>query len=249
LTRDGELSEFQPLTAPWRISSIPRTTRPTPEARHQDTLPTGNSRQHRSHRLFDSGVVKMTGVLADAGCYDALRKMGMNTFLEAHAALIVRLARRVARPPTHPEDIAQEAIASLLRWHREKGFDPEKIGNAEAYLRVVVRNTAAQAARRFRGEVPAPDRGSHATQADETRPPDYSIRFADEALHARALLEQLKQRLRPREAVVLALLIEDEMSPDQVAQSLGMTMNNLYQIRHRIRAAARELLDASAQGV
>jgi RNA polymerase sigma factor (sigma-70 family) len=167
----------------------------------------------------------------------------VNLFLEMHAALVLRLARKLARPPLSAEDVAQEAASSLLRWHRQGAFEPEKVENVEAYLRVVVRNVASREARRVRELSPALDRNVGGLSPEQ---PAYQAAFGEEELEARALLERLKASLRPRDALVFALLVEDGLTMDEVAETLGTTMNNVYQIRHRIRSRARELLDGSS---
>ncbi len=175
---------------------------------------------------------------------------GINGFLELHAALIRRLARKVARPPVHSDDVAQEVMAALLRWYQQGAFEPEKLQNPEAYLRVVVRNAVAREARRVRAESPT-RRGDAGEQSEDiagfAAPPAYQATFADQALEARALFERLKASLAPRDSLVFALLVEDGLSLDQVAATLGTTMNNVYQIQHRIRSRARELLDAERE--
>lgn len=177
---------------------------------------------------------------------------GINSFLELHVALIRRLAQRVARPPLNSDDIAQDVLAALLRWHRQGAFQPEKIENPEAYLRVVIRNAAAREARRARTEAPT-------QQADTgelvdallgaAAPPHCESTYADQAIEARALLERLKASLPARDAVAFALLVEDGLTVEQVATSLGTTPNNVYQMRHRIRSRAREMLDAVRESV
>jgi len=168
----------------------------------------------------------------------------INSFLELHVALIRRLAQKSARPPIHSDDVAQEVVTALLRWHQQGAFEPDKLENPEAYLRVVIRNAAAREARRVRAESPA--RGELVDDwGSAGAPPDYQATFADQALEARTLLERLKASLAPRDALAFALLVEDGMSVEQVALSLGTTSNNVYQIRHRIRSRARELLDAA----
>lgn len=177
-------------------------------------------------------------------------EQSINSFIELHAALIQRLARKATRPPLLSDDVAQEVMAALLRWHRNGAFAPEKVENPEAYLRVVIRNAVSRAARRARVESPAQPREPKELEGDlsaGSSPPPYQSTFADQALEARALLDRLKASLAPRDALAFALLVEDEMTVDQVAASLGTTPNNIYQIRHRIRCRARELLDASRE--
>jgi DNA-directed RNA polymerase specialized sigma24 family protein len=60
--------------------------------------------------------------------------------------------------------------------------------------------------------------------------------------NARRTLRALKSALHPRDAMVCALLLEEGLDIREVADHLGCTRNNVYQIRHRILAAARRVL-------
>jgi RNA polymerase sigma factor (sigma-70 family) len=145
------------------------------------------------------------------------------------------------------EDVAQEVIVALLRLAKDGTIDPERIENVEAYLRFVVRRALASAhKRRALLETLAEDGdlGSIAEDAarldsDPNPSPEERTR---RALDARRLLEALKASLRPRDALAFALLVEDGLDPAEVAQRLQTSINNVYQMRHRILVAARQLL-------
>ena len=170
-------------------------------------------------------------------------------FLDDHAALILRLARGVVRDQGEavaPDDVAQEVIVALLKMHAAGTFDPARIENPEAYLRVVVRNAASRARRRRSAERVGRERDLGETaDANEDFSPE-SIASPEDvarrALDARRTLEALKLELRPRDALVLALLVEEGLTIDEVAERLGTTLNNVYQMRHRILTAAREIV-------
>ena len=161
----------------------------------------------------------------------------MRAFLQMHAPLIWRLARSSVRVPSDAGDIAQEVMASLLKQHALGRFDPNTIENAESYLRVVVRNAVrAAGARATRdhgaGEEPLANIPAMAKTPEEA---------TREAIDERRFLERLKERLRPRDALAFAMLIEDGLDIDAIATAMGTTTNNVYQMRHRILAASRAL--------
>jgi RNA polymerase sigma factor (sigma-70 family) len=175
---------------------------------------------------------------------------GVRAFLDAHAALILQLARGMVREQGEaagPEDVAQEVTVALLKMHAAGTFDPARVENPEAYLRVVVRN-AAHRSRRRRSVVERVghdgDTGEMAEEGERLAPesvpsPEDTTR---RALDARHTLEALKRELRPRDALVLALLVEEGLGIEEVAERLGTTLNNVYQMRHRILTAARGIL-------
>ena len=120
-----------------------------------------------------------------------------------------------------------------------------RIENVEAYLRVVVRNAAHRARAKGKrggelardGEIEAAADRSEVLDADRPLNPEEMTQRANDA---RKRLDAVKARLRPRDAVAFALLVEDGLSIEEVAKSLGTTANNVYQMRHRILAVVQE---------
>lgn len=167
----------------------------------------------------------------------------MRAFLEAHAPLILRLARTYApRGGADPRDVAQNVMLALIRWNNSGSFKPDTLESPEAYLRVVVRNAALRSARK-RGvgeQVSAEGDIESISDAHADRPPTPE-ELTREAIDKRRWLEQIKAKLRPRDAVAFSLLVEDGLAIEDVAKALGTTPNNVYQMRHRILTAVREL--------
>ena len=168
----------------------------------------------------------------------------MDAFIEAHAALILRLARSFAKTgdPVDPHDVAQDVLVALLHVERAGSFKPARLQSIEGYLRVVVRNAMHRArARGARSGRPGLERDvAECTELAAAMPSPEDV--TEGALDARRRLEAIKERLRPRDAMVFAMLVEDGMSLEEVTRALKTTPNNVYQIRHRILNVARELL-------
>jgi RNA polymerase sigma factor (sigma-70 family) len=166
----------------------------------------------------------------------------VHVFLSAHGALIHRLACELVRRGDgrhYALDVEQEVLTALLLLSRKGRFRPERVEHPAAYLRAVVRRTARRALVCATREslAPAPEE----VKADSERfpTPEAATLRADTA---RRTLQDLKSELRPRDAMVFALLIEEGLDIGEVADRLGCTRNNVYQIRHRILAAAKRLL-------
>ena len=179
----------------------------------------------------------------------SLAAPSMDAFLNEHAALILRLARafvRGGRDGVEAADVAHEVVASLLNQFRAGAFDPARVENTEAYLRIVVRHAALRAAtRRKRVERTVDDADLAGIAEEAGRLVPQSVRNPEEttqrAMDGRRRLDALKAKLRPRDALAFALLVEEGLAIEEVALSLGTTTNNVYQMRHRILAASREL--------
>jgi len=173
----------------------------------------------------------------------------MRAFLDAYAPLIRRLAHSAVRRETgvEPDDVAQEIVLCLLQLHERGRFDPDSVHHPEAYLRVVVRHAAYRAKMRRQGlerltadgDLTAVDEGmASLDDAPVPTPEDHAMQAVD----ARRRLDGLKAQLRPRDAVAFALLVEDGLDIQEVAVAMGTTVNNVYQMRHRILAVARDIL-------
>lgn len=163
----------------------------------------------------------------------------MRSFVDLHAPLILRLARASAGSRDEAFEVAQEVVVTLLAAHARGRLDPAAIENPEAYLRVAVRHAVVRGrrsrdARRISDDALLEELPSPTANPEETR---------RSAIDARRWLETLKSRLRPRDAVAFALLVEDGLDIEEVATALGTTANNVYQMRHRILAAAKALQD------
>lgn len=194
--------------------------------------------------VSDFGLVRVGGAP-----YRRLHRLSMQEFLDTYAALILRFSRvelGANRYGLDAGDVAHAVIESLLRLHRQGSFEPATLESPEAYLRVVVRRAAQRARVRHRrgGEVTAVEamddlaEGGEGGAGDEVPTPE---QLTAEARDARHTLSALKRKLRPRDAAAFALLVEDGLSIEETAAALGTTANNVYQMRHRILAAAREL--------
>src|SRR5262249_44445379 len=146
----------------------------------------------------------------------------VDAFLEAHAALILRLARSFAKAgnPIDANDVAQEVLVSLLHADRSGSFDPARLTSVEGYLRVVVRNAVQRGgARGARSGRPGLERDVADAELATAAPSPEEV--TEHALDARRKLEALKGLLRPRDAIACAMLVEDGMSIEEVARALG----------------------------
>src|SRR5262249_29222434 len=136
---------------------------------------------------------------------------------------------------------------ALLRMYAAGTFDPARVENPEAYLRVAVRHAVHRARRRRAiverladdGDVSEATADGARLDAEPAPDPHAPPRRAHDA---RLTLDALRRQLRPRDALVLGLLVEDGLDIEEVAAKLGTTLNNVYQMRHRILTAAREIL-------
>jgi hypothetical protein len=171
-------------------------------------------------------------------------------FLDEHRALILRHARAHVNVPSDkitPEDVAREIELELTQLGA-RGLTAASIDAPDAYVRSLVKHAAGRARRRrtlveqlAAGddlEALANDLG--ALDADLAPLPEPA---SPGAMAARATLEKVKDALSPSDALVFALLIEDDSALDDVAAWLGVSLPEAAAARDRV------LETAKAQGI
>lgn len=144
--------------------------------------------------------------------------------------IIREAARRSDR--AEADDVANETCARLLHLHARGRFDPGTLEDGDRYLRVVVKNLVRERRRAARPTCEL------AFDEPDTAP------NIDDVIDARRGVRALHATLRPRDASALALMARGD-DVDEIAHSLAITRNNVYQITHRIRSAAQSITGSS----
>jgi hypothetical protein len=172
----------------------------------------------------------------------------VQSFIDQHRSLILRHSRGVVRSQgdkTAVEDVACE-VELVLEQMVAKGLQPAKVASPDPFLRTVAKHALGRAKRRRRlieqlaagDDLDALSKDLEALDADlPTMPTEPS----PEGSEARTTLERLKDAVTPRDALVAALLFEDDATMDEVAESLSMTMEDLAAARERILRKASSL--------
>jgi DNA-directed RNA polymerase specialized sigma24 family protein len=175
----------------------------------------------------------------------------MQGFVELHRPLILRHARAVVR--THQEkipleDVAREIELELGQLAKEKGLDSTQIHSPDHFLRTIAKHAMGRAKRRRTlidqlaagDDLDALSTDLAALDSDLAALPAPP---SPEGAAARDALEKLKDALSPRDALVAALLFEDDGTMDEVAEQLTMPMEEVAAARERVLSAA------AAQGI
>jgi DNA-directed RNA polymerase specialized sigma24 family protein len=182
-------------------------------------------------------------------------------FVNEHRSLLLKHARIYVRANAEKipaEDVAREIELVVMQLAKERGVDEASVKSPDLFIRTVVRHAAGRAKRRrklieqvaagddlqaFTDDLAALDR-------DLPDPPAPSTPLSQAA---RTTLDGIKDALKPRDALVFALLIEDDATVEDVARSLAMPLSEVHEARVRIltTAAARglEAPDSQARGL
>jgi DNA-directed RNA polymerase specialized sigma24 family protein len=170
----------------------------------------------------------------------------VESFIEEHRPLILRHARALVRQ--HPEkcaaeDLAKEIEIELMQLAKHHGLTADKIHAPDPYLREIAKHAFGRARRRraLLDQLSAGDDldalSSDIAEVDADLPPLPSPP-SPEGEAARETLERLKNALSPSDALICALLLEDNAEMDDVSTWLNLPMKDLATARERILTTA-----------
>jgi DNA-directed RNA polymerase specialized sigma24 family protein len=174
----------------------------------------------------------------------------VRSFIEEHRALILRHARvvvRAAGEKTAVEDVACE-LELVLEQMATRGLDARKIVSPDAFVRAMAKHALGRAKRRraLIDQLAAGD-DLEALSKDldllDRDLPSPALEPTPDGTAARTKLETLKESLSPKDALLCALLYEDDGSMDEVCEALSIPMEELAVARERV------LEKAASQGI
>lgn len=151
------------------------------------------------------------------------------------AAWVVRRtaeARGMRLKADEAEDIQQDVFVALFEddCHRLRQFDPGKGLSAASWVGLVARQAALKHLSRRKGEgTPLPETAAPAQEGAE----------ASESL---ARLRGALERLPPREALCLRLLMERGLPASEAAAVLKVSRQRVYELKDRAVQRLREML-------
>jgi hypothetical protein len=172
----------------------------------------------------------------------------VKAFVSEHGALLLKHARahiRSSGEKTAPADVARELELMLQQLGAANQDLEASIVSPDAFVRSIVLPAARRAKRRqtLIEQIAAGDDLS--TISDDLAALDADLPVvksgvSSDATEASTVIDALKAKLAPRDALVFALLIEDDSDIDGVARILSMAMSDVEEARARILATARE---------
>jgi DNA-directed RNA polymerase specialized sigma24 family protein len=173
----------------------------------------------------------------------------VHSFVEQHRPLILRHARALVQgygEKFAAEDVAREIELELGQLAKNCGLTGESITAPDRYLRTVAKHALGRAKRRrtLIEQLAAGDDldalSKDIAELDSDLPP-MPLAPSPEGTKARETLDRLKDALSPGDALVAALLLEDDTSMDDVAAAVAMPMEEIAAARERILAKAAAL--------
>jgi DNA-directed RNA polymerase specialized sigma24 family protein len=170
-------------------------------------------------------------------------------FVNEHRALLVKHARRYVEANAEKiplEDVAREMELECNQLEADKGVSRDRIASPDAFFRSIVKHAAGRAKRRRKliEQIAAGDDLEAFTEdlrALDRDLPDPALETDETARKSRATLDSIKKRMDPRDALVFALLIEDDGALDEVARTLSMALSDVEAALVRALVVAEDL--------
>ena len=178
-----------------------------------------------------------------------------NEFYRIYAKLVHDFAVQAGLTDTEADDVVQETFIGISRHLPEYRYDP-KVCRFKTWLLNQTSWRIKDQLRKKRREIggegvlpgnkgvgPSEDTSRTATinRVPDPAPEDLEVLFETQWRKNLfvAALERVKERFSLKQFQIFDLLVVKEWSPAQVAKSLGVSLANVYVVRHRISAAVK----------
>ena len=163
-----------------------------------------------------------------AGAHGPADPQRMRAVVEAHFDFIWRLLRRLGVPAPTADDAAQQVF--LVAADKIGPVAPER---ERSFLFAVAMRVAAEERRRRKRHPDSPQDQALDEVKDDSPGPDELVDRA----RARAMMQQILDRLPLEQRVVFVLYELEEMTTSEIAQLLGVPMGTVASRLRRGRAA------------
>jgi RNA polymerase sigma factor (sigma-70 family) len=157
--------------------------------------------------------------------------------------LILAVARRLGLPDADAEDAAQETLAAFLEAYRQERYARDK-GRLRDFLRGIACHKVRDVQRRA-GRSPRPLQSEYRTAIIANIPDGHGETVWDQECAAAVLrqcLQEVRSEVSPRVFEAFELVGLQQWPARRVAQHLGISVDSVYQSKHRVLRRVRELL-------
>jgi RNA polymerase sigma-70 factor (ECF subfamily) len=169
-------------------------------------------------------------------------------FFRIYWKLIYGVARKAGLTDAEAQDVVQETLISVAKHMPTFNYDPS-IGSFKAWL---LNMTRWRIIGQFRKRQPQAEHRPHGT--DSTRRTDAVEAVADpnaldlggvweadwQANLLNVAMEDLKRRIDPQRFQIFDFYVNKEWPPEKVAERFGVSVDQVYQIKHRLTATLRD---------
>lgn len=176
------------------------------------------------------------------GLFDPKNAAAWETFDRRYRPILLGFVRNCGLRDNDAAEIAQETIVRFVEEYREGKYDRSR-GRLGAWLVTIARYRVLD--HRRRAGTARVERGESAiVDLDDDR--SVGAAYESERRHAvlREALEELRTRSRtdPKTVQAFELLVYHSLSPQVVAEQLGMSTHDVYLAKSRVAAKLREIV-------
>jgi RNA polymerase sigma-70 factor (ECF subfamily) len=155
----------------------------------------------------------------------------------------VRFARKLGLNEEEAEDAAQETLISFARSYREGQYDRRQ-GKLSSWLFGIARHRVLDVVRRRRSkEVNVGDQEGESSFWSRVGDPRQASEAFEESWRETVFencLAQVRREIKAATFEAFELLTMKQMSPEAVAEQLGITRNAVFIAKHRVVTKLRE---------
>lgn len=178
-------------------------------------------------------------------------------FFDTYWKLIYGVARKAGLSDAEAQDVVQETMVSVSKHMPTFNYDPA-LGSFKAWL---LNMTRWRIIGQFRKRVPAaearPASDSATTSADPLnnvadpagQPLDAVWEAEWETHLLEAAINKVKRRVDPLKYQVFDLYVNKEWPPEKIAASFGITVDQVYVIKHRITETIKTEVKRLQKGI
>jgi RNA polymerase sigma factor (sigma-70 family) len=169
-------------------------------------------------------------------------------FFRIYWKLIYGVARKAGLTDVEAQDVVQETLISVAKHMPTFNYDPS-IGSFKAWLlnmtrwRIIGQFRKRQPQAEYRPQGTDSTRRTDAVEAvaDPNAPDLGEVWEADwQANLLAAAMEDLKRRIDPQRFQIFDFYVNKEWPPEKVAERFGVSIDQVYQIKHRLTATLRD---------
>jgi RNA polymerase sigma factor (sigma-70 family) len=163
-------------------------------------------------------------------------------FYERYAEFICRIARGCHVQPAECEDVVHEVFLALQAMEGRFQYDPSK-GRFRSYLKKTVRRTIARISRQK--AVPRPLQEDEHPDGPRSIDPAFERLWEEEwrQYHVRRGLRTIASEYGRTSVAAFERYVVKGQSPEEVAAALGISTNQVYQVKSRILRRLMQLIE------
>ena len=177
-------------------------------------------------------------------------------FFDTYWKLIYGVAHKAGLSDAEAQDVVQETMVSVSKHIPTFNYDPA-LGSFKAWLLNMTRwRITDQFRKRLPAAEPCPatDRSTNmdplnnvADPADETLDAAWAAEWENKLLEA--AINKVKRRVDPLKYQVFDLYVNKEWPPEKIAASFGITVDQVYVIKHRITGTIKTEVKRLQKGI